>query len=78
MDVTFKNSLCNCQPSKIDDYGKYEWEDPYQLLDIPKLPDDLYELVRTPPPSPLLPPPPLEVDEAEPTADLKDLKALCC
>ena len=50
MDVKFKNSLCNCQPSKIDDYGKYEWDDPYKLLDIPKLPDDLFELIRTPPP----------------------------
>ena len=38
MDVKFRNSLCNCQPSKIEDYGKYEWTDPFKLLDIPKLP----------------------------------------
>ena len=32
MDVKFKNSLCNCQPSNIEDYGKYEWENPYQIF----------------------------------------------
>ena len=47
MDVKFNNSLCNCQPSKIEDYGKYQWEDAYQLLEIPELPDELYELIRT-------------------------------
>jgi len=83
MDVKFKNSLCNCQPSKIDDYGKYEWDDPYKLLDIPKLPDDLFELIRTPPP----PPPSPSCSEGfrscvseeveEPTADLKDIRSLC-
>ena len=26
MDVKFKVGLCNCQPSRIDDYGKYQWE----------------------------------------------------
>ena len=51
-DVKFKNSLCNCQPSKIEDYGKYTWTNPYQLLDIPKLPDDLFELIRNNAPSP--------------------------
>jgi hypothetical protein len=25
MDVKFKNGLCNCAPSKIQDYGKYAW-----------------------------------------------------
>ena len=47
MDVKFKNSLCNCQPSNIEDYGKYSWTNPYTLLDIPKLPDDLFELIRS-------------------------------
>ena len=51
-DVKFKNSLCNCQPSKIEDYGKYQWSNPYQLLDIPKLPSDLFELIRNRAPSP--------------------------
>ena len=30
-DGKFKNSLCNCQPSKIEDYGKCTWRNPYQL-----------------------------------------------
>ena len=90
MDVKFRNSLCNCAPSRIEDYGKYEWDDPYQLLDIPQLPNDLFEMIRTPP----SPPPPSvavvpaaseaasEVAVSEPEQDLKaslkDVRALCC
>ena len=47
MDVKFRNGLCNCFPSKIEGYGAYKWEDPHQLLDIPQLPDELFELIRT-------------------------------
>ena len=54
-DVKFKNSLCNCQPSKIEDYGKYQWSNPYQLLDIPKLPNDLVELIRNRAPTTIAP-----------------------
>ena len=25
MDVKFKSGLCNCAPSKIQDYGKHTW-----------------------------------------------------
>ena len=25
----FKSGLCNCGPSKIDDYGKYVWENSF-------------------------------------------------
>ena len=82
MDVKFKNSLCNCQPSKIEDYGKYKWDDPYKLLDIPKLPDDLYELIRTPAPTPTQTCPETFLisfpEEQDCKADLKDVRALCC
>ena len=45
MDVKFSNGLCNCAPSKIDGYGEYKWLNPYQLLDIPKLPDELFDMI---------------------------------
>ena len=46
MDVKFKNGLCNCQPSKIEGHGEYKRVSPFQLLDIPKLPNDIFELIR--------------------------------
>ncbi|MFM7988150.1 MAG: hypothetical protein ACKPKO_53440, partial [Candidatus Fonsibacter sp.] len=52
IDVKFKNGLCNCYPSKIDGYGKYVWEDAYQLLNIPKLPDKLFNMICKPEPKP--------------------------
>ena len=45
-DVKFKNGLCNCQPTKIPDYGKYEWEDWRKLKNIPKLPDHIFEIIK--------------------------------
>ena len=55
MDVKFKNGLCNCAPSKIDDYGSYKWLNPYRLLHIPKLPDALYDLIKAKPLAPTSP-----------------------
>ena len=49
MDVKFKNSLCNCQPSEIQDNGTFPRANPYQVLNIQKLPDDLFELIRNRP-----------------------------
>ncbi|MFM7978006.1 MAG: hypothetical protein ACKPKO_01710, partial [Candidatus Fonsibacter sp.] len=39
MDVKFENGLCNCQPSKIEGYGKYAWTkgSAERLKNIPKL-----------------------------------------
>jgi hypothetical protein len=48
MDVKFKNGLCNCAPTKIEGYGSYMWENPTNLWDIPKLPDELFNLIRKP------------------------------
>ncbi|NCV04064.1 MAG: hypothetical protein EBV46_06420, partial [Burkholderiaceae bacterium] len=31
VDVKFKNQLCNCEPSKIDNYGEYKWLNPEKL-----------------------------------------------
>ena len=89
MDVKFRNSCCNCQPSKIEDYGKYEWDDAYQLLNIPKLPNELYELIRDKPPSNLSSPRSLAsasatastTEYAEPgtasAEELADIRTLC-
>ena len=45
-DVKFRNGLCNCQPTKIPDYGKYEWEDYRKLKKIPKLPDRIFDIIK--------------------------------
>jgi hypothetical protein len=47
MDVKFKNSLCNCAPSKIAGYGEYKWTNPSKLRAIPQLPDDIYNLITS-------------------------------
>ena len=70
MDVKFKNGLCNCFPSKIDGYGKYEWEDAYQLLNIPKLPDKLFNMICKPEPK-------LTVDQPVQSYDQKTVMQLC-
>ena len=49
MDVKFKNGLCNCAPSSIKGYGDYKWVNPFKLLDIPKLPDHIYEMIKSKP-----------------------------
>ena len=49
-DVKFENGLCNCEPSEIDGYGKYKWIDPCRLLNIPQLPDVLYDIIKADPP----------------------------
>jgi hypothetical protein len=46
MDVKFKNSLCNCAPTKIEGYGAYKWVKPGRLRDIPKLPNELYDMIK--------------------------------
>ena len=51
MDVKFKNSLCNCAPTKIEGYGAYKWVKPGRLRNIPKLPDELFEMISNKPPA---------------------------
>jgi hypothetical protein len=47
MDVKFKNSLCNCSPSKIEGYGEYVWKTKLsRLQDIPELPKELFDLIK--------------------------------
>ena len=51
MDVEFDQGLCNCQPIKIPEYGKYILEKPLKLIDgIPKLPDILFNMICNPQP----------------------------
>ncbi|MFM7977766.1 MAG: hypothetical protein ACKPKO_00480, partial [Candidatus Fonsibacter sp.] len=51
MDVKFDNGLCNCTPSKIEGYGNYTWTpgSSERLKNIPKLPDELFELIISKP-----------------------------
>ena len=35
----------NCAPSRIEGYGDYEWENPERLADIPRLPDELFQIL---------------------------------
>ena len=83
MDVKFTNQLCNCAPTKIEGYGAYKWVKASQLLDIPQLPPELFEMIRTRP-SPRSSPrdtPRTGSPEEPPTASkeqLEDLQALCC
>ncbi|MFM7977892.1 MAG: hypothetical protein ACKPKO_01140, partial [Candidatus Fonsibacter sp.] len=51
MDVKFKDGLCNCAPSKIEGYGNYTWTPgpSERLKNIPKLPDELFELIKVAP-----------------------------
>ena len=46
MDVKFKNSLCNCAPTKLEGYGACKWVKPGRLRDIPKLPNELYDMIK--------------------------------
>ena len=50
MDVKFKNQICNCAPSEIEGYGRYAWtKGSYEKLkNIPRLPDELFEMIRGP------------------------------
>ena len=42
---------CTCQPSKIDGYGEYKFENPFTWLKgIPKLPDELFSMICNPEP----------------------------
>ncbi|MFM7986633.1 MAG: hypothetical protein ACKPKO_45690, partial [Candidatus Fonsibacter sp.] len=43
--------LCNCAPSKIEGYGKYTWTkgSSERLKHIPKLPDELFEMIKVAP-----------------------------
>ena len=90
MDVKFKNGLCNCAPSKIEGYGKYTWTKgaAERLKNIPKLPDELFELIKAAP-QPTTPtvtirrtaPAPSTTATTTATAtteELQDIKALCC
>ncbi|MFM7978538.1 MAG: bifunctional DNA primase/polymerase, partial [Candidatus Fonsibacter sp.] len=51
MDVKFNNGICNCAPSKIEGYGKYAWTkgSAERFKNIPKLPDELFELIKVTP-----------------------------
>ena len=65
MDVKFKNGLCNCAPSKIEGYGKYTWTkgSAERLKNIPKLPDELFDMIKKAPPNRQRPPkPPLPLE----------------
>ena len=47
MDVKFKNSLCNCAPTKIEGFGRYQWEPELsRLQNIPDLPKVLFDLIK--------------------------------
>ncbi|MFM7981203.1 MAG: hypothetical protein ACKPKO_17995, partial [Candidatus Fonsibacter sp.] len=50
-DVKFKNGLCNCATSKIEGYGKYAGTrgSPERLKNIPKLFDELFEMIKVAP-----------------------------
>ena len=92
MDVKFNNGLCNCAPSKIQDYGKYAWTkgSSERLKYIPKLPDELFEMIKValqqtttitwnlrvaPTPTPSTPTTTTTTATAK---ELQDIKALCC
>ena len=93
MDVKFDNGLCNCAPSKIEGYGKYTWTkgSAERLKNIPKLPDELFEMIKVAP-QPTTPavttttirrtaPAPSTTTTTTTTAtaeELQDIKALCC
>ncbi|MFM7982604.1 MAG: hypothetical protein ACKPKO_25105 [Candidatus Fonsibacter sp.] len=51
MDVKFNNGLCNCAPSKIEGNGNYTWTpgSSERLKSIPKLPDELFEMIKVAP-----------------------------
>ena len=80
MDVKFKNGLCNCFPSKIDGYGEYKWVNPRQLLDIPQLPKELFELIRNKTVAKVISNKPTS-ETTQPCKatenELQDIKALC-
>jgi hypothetical protein len=93
-DVKFKNGLCNCAPSKIKDYGKYARTkgSAERLRNIPKLPDELFEMIKVAPqPTPrtatttrnprVVPATPTTTPTTATTLttkELQDIKALCC
>jgi len=86
-DVRFKNSLCNCAPTKIEGYGEYRWVNISKLSNIPKLPTELYEVIRNrrEPPAPSVAP--TRTPTTEPTSTIEtptptreqsdDMRALC-
>ena len=43
--IQFTRGLCNCQPSTRDGYGDYTFEHPFLLLNIPKLPDNIFNML---------------------------------
>ena len=85
MDVKFRNGLCNCQPSKIENYGSYKWVNPGKLLNIPKLPPAILDMISTKPtPSPRTPNPRAPMPVPPPAApgkldekQLHDVRSLC-
>jgi hypothetical protein len=50
MDVKFKSQICNCAPSEIEGCGRYAWtKGSYdKLIHIPRLPDELFDMIREP------------------------------
>ena len=48
MDVKLSRSLCTCAPTKIEGYGGYRWVKASALLDKPKLPDELFQMISSP------------------------------
>ena len=82
MDVKFTNQLCNCAPSKIEDYGAYKWVNPSKLTKIPQLPKELFDMIKEKP-RPRATPSTTTTTTATATATpitknkLSDIKALC-
>ena len=85
MDVKFTRSLCTCAPTKIEGYGPYRWKSASALLDIPKLPDELFQMISSPVrPAPTRTPrttaPATATPSEAPTAteeEMQDLRDLC-
>ncbi|MFM7986142.1 MAG: PriCT-2 domain-containing protein, partial [Candidatus Fonsibacter sp.] len=89
-DVKFKHGLCNCAPSKIEGCGKYAWAkgSSERLKNSPKLPDELFEVIKVAPQPTLTPTTtttrapriaPATTTTGTATAEeLEDIKALCC
>ena len=85
MDVKFKNSLCNCSPSKIEGYGEYVWKTKLsRLQDIPELPKELFNLIKkrtatTSIKRTAVAKPTNSIEEKKPTKEqLDDMRALAC
>ncbi|MFM7981114.1 MAG: hypothetical protein ACKPKO_17530, partial [Candidatus Fonsibacter sp.] len=53
-DINFNSGLCTCASSNIYGYGRYDWTkgSAARLRDIPKLPDELFDMIGSKPTTP--------------------------